>query len=152
MSLNLRKSIVDEFWKRKDPRMGSILMWMERVEDWKLDDHESFSKALLQLVPAMESASKGAMMAHLDQIIKVLAYTSSGRALRIIQWFDEHYPKGLSIELLQTAKNSPNDVHSALLIDRLRALQSLSLLPQVFNPSRTAAIAQLLRNRDRERF
>lgn len=144
-SLNLRKSIVAEFWKTRNPRMSMILQWMEDMEDWGMDDDQGFSEALLLLVPQMERAERSSMLENAEPLLQVMAYMSSSRALRLLEWFDEHFPQGLSLELVELAQESTDDPKAQLMLDRLRALQSLSLLGQVFSPARTRLITNLLR-------
>lgn len=144
--LNLRKSIVTEFWRTKNPRMGMILQWMEDMEDWGMDDDQSFTEALLMLVPQMERAPREAMLDNTESLLQIMAYMSSSRALRLIEWFDEHFPQGLSLEMVEAAQEQEDDPRSQLLLDRLRAIQSLSLLGQVFSPARTRLITNLLRD------
>lgn len=145
-NLNLRKSIVTEFWKSRDPRMNVILQWMEGMEDWGMDDDKDFSDALLKLVPHMERASRTAMLENSDPLIHIMAYMSSSRAMRMLEWFDEHYQQGLSVELVQLSQERQDDPQSQLMLDRLRALQSLSLLGRIFSPARTRLISDLLRD------
>ena len=150
-TLNLRKSIVTEFWRTRDPRMGVVLQWMEGVEDWKMDEEQSFSEALLDLVPIMERTSRQATLDKLDPLLQVMAYMSSSRAMRLMEWFDEHYQQGLSINLVEQARSKPNDPRYQIMLDRLRALQSLSLLGKVFSPARTRLITDLLRETSESR-
>lgn len=118
---------------------------MEGVEDWGLDEDQGFSEALLDLVPIMERTSRQAMLDKLDEMLQVMAYMSSSRAMRLMEWFDENYQQGLSINLVEKARSQPNDPRYQILLDRLRALQSLTLLGRVFSPARTRLIADLLR-------
>lgn len=145
MTLNLRKSIIEQFWQHKDPRMARILMWMESMEDWMLDDNEEFNKALIDLVPKIENATRSALLGQSEPLLEVMAYMSSARALRMIEWFDEHFPRGMSIDFLEYAQQNPENTAAQLLVDRLRALQSLSLLGRVFSPTRVRIITELLR-------
>lgn len=145
MSLNLRKSIVEQFWQGRDPRMARILLWMESMEEWGLDDNEDFSEALLALSPKLEQAGRGTMLEQSDSLITVMAYMSAGRAMRMMEWFDEHFPKGLSIDLIEQAQGQPEGAPAQLMLDRLRALESLSLLGKIFSPTRMRIITELLR-------
>ena len=145
MSLNLRKSIVEQFWQGRDPRMARILLWMESMEEWGLDENEDFSEALLSLSPKLEQAGRGTMLEQSEALITVMAYMSAGRAMRMMEWFDEHFPKGLSIELIEQAQGQSEDAPAQLMLDRLRALESLSLLGKIFSPTRMRIISELLR-------
>ena len=144
-SLNLRHSVVADFWSNRDPHMGLILKWRDDMEDWGLDEDPSFSEALYDLVSVMERAARPSMIVNMDPLLHVMAYMSSSRAIRMLEWFDERYQQGLSIDLIERARQQPNNPRHQILLDRLRALQSMSLLSKVFTPPRTRFIADLLR-------
>lgn len=147
-NLNLRHSVIKDFWNSRDERMGIVLQWMEDMEDmeeWSLDKDPDFSRALEELAGIMERASRQAMLGKLDGLLNVMAYMSSSRAMRLLEWFDERYQNGLSLELIQQARQQPSDPCHQIMLDRLRALQSLSLLGKIFDPKRVHHIIQLLR-------
>ena len=144
---NLRQSIIEEFWHRKDPRMARILGWMESMEDWMLDDNEDVASNIFSLANTLEKISSTDLMNNSEELIKVMAYMSSPRALRLLEWFDEHFPHGVSVALTQKAQELDND-EGNLLLDRLNTLHRLSLLSKIFSPHRTRMIVDLLQEQE----
>ena len=142
---NLRQSIVEDFWQKKDARMYRILSWMESMEDWMLDDNEDVANSIFVLANTLERASRDNIIEYSHELIQAMAYMSSPRALRLMEWFDEHFPDGLSVEITNQALQMKDDEHSALLLDRFNTLNRLSLLGKMFSPGRTKKIINLLK-------
>lgn len=140
---NLRQSIIEDFWHRKDPRMARILGWMESMEDWMLDDNEEVASSIFALAGTLEKISGKEVLENSEEIIKAMAYMSSPRALRLMEWFDEHFPQGISVSLTRKAQET-DDETASLLLDRLNTLHRLSLLSKIFSPHRTKLIVELL--------
>jgi len=155
MGLNLRENVVSDYWRTRDKRMQIILEWMEGMEEWRLDGDQDFSRSLLELQPKLEGASRGGMLDISDDFLKVMAYMSASRAMRLMEWMDGKFEKSLSVEYVQLAQDyaAENPTHQ-LMLDRLRALHSVSLLGKVFSPQRTQIITRFLieQNEDPDRF
>lgn len=145
---NLRRSIIDSFWQKKDKRMHRILGWMESMEDWMLDDNEDVANSIYSLANTLERVSKKDVINNSEELIQAMAYMSSPRALRLLEWFDEHFPQGVSLELTQKALAMKDDDAAALLLDRLNTLHRMSLLSKIFNSSRTKVIINLLQQQE----
>lgn len=145
---NLRRSIIDSFWQKKDRRMHRILGWMESMEDWMLDDNEDVANSIYSLANTLERVSKKDVINNSEELIQAMAYMSSPRALRLLEWFDEHFPQGVSLELTQKALSMKDDDAAALLLDRLNTLHRMSLLSKIFNSSRTKVIINLLQQQE----
>ena len=143
--LNLNKSIVDQYWQKTAPRIAKVLSVMEGVEYWLVDDVQSVNDALREVIKKMDKASHEKMAAHTEDILFIMAYISSGRALRMMNWFDEHFPKGLSVDILQEAKRLGNVEHAQLMMDRLQTIDSLKMINRVFAPNRSRLILELLK-------
>ena len=141
---NLRASLIEEFWTKKDPRMARILGWMESMEDWILDDNEDASESIFALANTLERTSRQNVLANAEDLVKMMAYLSSPRALRLMEWFDEHFPKGVAVEITEKAAEMADDEHAELLLDRFNTLHRLSLLSRMFAPHRTRMIVGLL--------
>lgn len=144
--LNLKKSVVDEHWRKTAPRMAKVLAVMEGVEFWLVDDAESVNTALNELAKKMENSTRETLVDNAEALIFVMAYMASGRALRMMNWFDERFPKGLAIDIVQEAKNLPEAAHARLLLDRLQTIKSLTLMNKVFAPNRTRVILEMLKS------
>ena len=147
---NLRQSIIEDFWNKKDPRMARILGWMESMEDWMLDDNEDAANSIFALANTLERVSRKDILEHAPELIQAMAYMSSPRALRLMEWFDEHFPQGISVEITQRALSMKDDERAALLLDRFNTLHRLSLLTKMFAPHRTRMIVDLLREQSND--
>lgn len=144
--LNLKKSIVGEYWKKTDPRLARILGVMENVEHWIVDDVESVSNALADVGKKMDGASKKTLASLSEELIFAMAYIASGKFFRMIKWMDETHP-GLSVHYIMEARQMQGDWTPAkLMVDRIQTIHSLQLIGKVFAPSRTRLIAELLRD------
>ena len=142
--LNLRKSLIERFWNEQDPRMARILRWMDNTEKWMLDERPDVLQALTALSQSMSKSSPAALADRFDPLLDVLAYMSSSRALRIIEWMDRNYAGGLSLRLVERALERP-DERAQLLIDRLQTLRSLSVLGKIFAESRIKRAIHILK-------
>lgn len=144
--LNLKKSIVGEYWKKTDPRLARILSVMENIEHWIVDDVESVAEALAGVGKKMDKSSKKTLATLTEEVIFAMAYIASGKFFRMVKWMDESHP-GLSVHYIMEARQMQTDWAPAkLMVDRIQTINSLQLMGRVFAPSRTRLIAELLRD------
>lgn len=142
--LNLKKSVVGEYWKKTDPRLARILSVMENIEHWIVDDVESVAQTLADVGKKMDKSSKKTLATLSEELIFAMAYIASGKFFRMVKWMDESHP-GLSVHYIMEARQMQADWAPAkLMIDRIQTINSLQLMGRVFAPSRTRLIAQLL--------
>lgn len=147
--LNLNKKNVDFYWKDKDPRMLKILTMMEAVEPWVVDDIESVSKELVDFGKKISSAKTNQLSDNTDSIVLLMTYIFSSRSMRLLNWIDDNFP-GLSFHYVMEARQRDDWEAGKLLLDRLKTIKTLSLLPKIFAPMRTRLIANLLEDDDDE--
>ena len=147
VGLDLRKPIVGSYWKARDVRLHSILRYMETTESWVLDSDEDFSQALEKLAARLDKADRQAVLKNADRLLLVMAYMSSSSAMRTLTWLDQHFQNGLSVDLLRLARES-DEPATRIILDRVRAIHSLSLLGQVFSPERLRLVSDVLRETD----
>ena len=144
--LNLKKSIVSEYWKKTDPRLARILSVMENIEHWIVDDVDSVAQALADVGKKMDKSSKKTLATLSEELMFAMAYIASGKFFRMVKWMDESHP-GLSVHYIMEARQMQNDWPPAkLMVDRIQTINSLQLMGRVFAPSRTRLIAELLRD------
>lgn len=149
--LNLKKSIVEDYWRKTSPRMSKVISIMQDVEYWLLDEKKEVNDALTDLAKSMDHASRNTLIEQADAILYVMAYISSGKALRMMSWFDEKHQNGLTVDLTDLAKRNPENTHARLLLDRLQTIKSLSLMNKVFAQSRTRLIIEILKNEENDK-
>lgn len=144
--LNLKKSVVGEYWRKTDPRLARILSVMENIEHWIVDDVESVAQALADVGKKMDKSSKKTLATLSEELIFAMAYIASGKFFRMVKWMDESHP-GLSVHYIMEARQMQGDWAPAkLMVDRIQTINSLQLMGRVFAPSRTRLIAELLRD------
>lgn len=141
---NLRRSIIDNFWLKKDRRMHRVLGWMESMEDWMLDENEDVANSIYALANTLERVSKKDVIENAEELIQAMAYMSSPRALRLLEWFDEHFTQGVSLEFTQKALAMKGDERAEILLERFNTLHKMSLLSKIFKPQRTKMIISLM--------
>lgn len=146
MTLNLRQSVLEDHWRKKDPRLSRILGWMESMEDWMLDDDQEIMDAILTFSAVLERSSSARVTENADRLIEIMAYMSAPRAMRLMSWLEERFPDGVSRELLNNAIDMQGDPTADLLVDRLDTLERLSLLSRMFSPARTREIVGILKD------
>lgn len=144
-TLNLKKSVVSEYWKRNSSRMARAISVMESVENWIQDEDEDVSKKINELSRALGKASDVGITLNIDKLLFVMAYMSSGKAIRIMNWFDENFKKDLSLDFVYQAKDGIDDPVKSLLIDRLQTVKSLNLISSIFSQARTKKIDRILK-------
>lgn len=142
VSLNLRQSLVDQFWETRDPRMRQILEHMAVGEYWNLDSKERVAEALFGLTGKLDRAKPEAIERCLQPLIRLMAYLSTPKAMRLLEWMSDRYDT-LAVELLKEAAVMA-DPCGGLMIDRIQTIKSLSLLSNIFAPDRVKQVTELL--------
>lgn len=145
-TLNLKKSVVSEYWKKNSSRMARAISIMETVENWIQDEDEDVSKKINELSRALVKSSDIGITLNIDRLLFVMAYMSSGKAIRIMNWFDENFKKDLSLDFVYHAKEGLDDPVKSLLIDRLQTVKSLNLISSIFSQARTKKIDRILKD------
>lgn len=145
-TLNLKKSVVSEYWKKNSSRMARAISIMETVENWIQDEDEDVSKKINELSRALVKSSDVGITLNIDRLLFVMAYMSSGKAIRIMNWFDENFKKDLSLDFVYHAKEGLDDPVKSLLIDRLQTVKSLNLISSIFSQARTKKIDRILKD------
>jgi len=141
--------MIDSFWQKKDKRMHRILGWMESMEDWMLDDNEDVANSIFALANTLERVSRKDVLTNSEELIQAMAYMSSPRALRLLEWFDQHFAgSGVSVEFTQKALSMKDNDSAALLLDRFNTLHRMSLLSKIFSPNRTKTIVTLMQQHE----
>lgn len=149
VTLNLRQSLVDQFWETRDPRMRQVLEQMATAEHWNLDTKERVAEALAGLAGKLDRARPEAIAYCLPTLIRLMAYLSTPRAMRLLEWMSDRYDS-LSVELLAEAADM-GDACGALMIDRIQTIKGVSLLSNIFAPERVRQVTMLLQDLADER-
>lgn len=142
--LILLDTYVADFWAKKDKRLSRIFKVMDNVEYWVMEDEEDFAKGINELGRYLTDASKDSLEEGGELLITILAYMSSSKAMRLLNWLENAHPEVFQ-KYLKMISDHERPKAAKLLGSRLRILQSLDLISKVFNQQRSQRIAQWLR-------
>lgn len=145
MRLNLKNSIVNEYYKTKSQRIYSILSTMEPIESWVLDTDKTISDAIVELTDALNSVSGNTLSENKEELIKVLAYMSSGKVLFFTEWLDKNFDSDISTEFLHEAINLYEDsAEFSIYVERIDTINKMNILGAIFSEKRLNKIVILL--------
>lgn len=143
--LSLKKSLVDDYWRKISQRMAKNIEIMESVEFWLLDENKEVNDALAGLTKALSRSNENDILKNIEKILYVMSYISSGKSLRLMKWFDDEFNSdSLTVNITKFAKENIDNTHNRLLLDRLQTVKSLSLMMKVFSANRSRHINEIL--------
>lgn len=148
---DLHTDALHAFWDSYDRRtLYRVIVALERVEHWALDDEPELEPALLELGRVIDFASDFDISGYEDALIRILASTKSSRAMRILQSLDLAKPGSASQLLMYAEEHSKNDssnnAHVKLFLQRNLVFERLQLLSRVFAPQRISLVLRALEN------
>lgn len=145
---DMSKESVHAFWHDYDKRtLYRIVTSMEGIESWAADDDPRVEEALLRLGSILDDL-RDIEIKDEAVLIKILANTHSGRALRLMQFLDQIKP-GTASKLLLYAEDQTKDPvnknrYADLFLKRNLAFERLQLLGRVFAPERINLVLKAL--------
>lgn len=149
--LDLHTDAIHAFWDSYDRRtLYRIIVGIENVENWVLDHNPIIDKLMVALGEAIGDNPN----VEFDEkvLIRILATTHAGRALRILQAVDMQKP-GTASKLLMYAEevSNPNaegkvDPYASMFLKRNLVFERLQLLSRVFAPQRLSLLLKALEN------
>ncbi len=146
---DLHLDAIHAFWDSYDRRtLYRVIVALERVEDWTLDNLASVEPSLLRLGEVMDQSTTFDLKEE-AAFIRVLANTRASRALRLLQAVDVAKP-GTASQLLMHAEQatgaeiSAPDPYAQLFLRRNLVFERLQLLSRVFAPQRLSLILKAL--------
>lgn len=147
---DLHVDAVHAFWDSYDRRtLYRVIVALERVERWALDEIPEVEAALIQLGEVMDR-TQGFELNDEGKFIRVLANTHASKALRVLQSLDIA-KSGTASQLLMYAEGASEegegktpDRHAQLFLRRNLVFERLQLLSRVFAPQRLTLILKAL--------
>ncbi len=147
---DLHLNAVNAFWDSYDRRtLYRVIVALERVEHWVLDDIPEVEAALIRLGEVMDR-SQGFELSDEAKFIRILANTRASRALRLLQALDIAKPGSASQLLMYAEEASAEgegkipDRFAQLFLKRNLVFERLQLLSRVFAPQRISLVLQAL--------
>ncbi len=152
---DLHLDAVNAFWDSYDRRtLYRVIVALERVEYWALDDIPEVEAALIRLGEVMDRAGGNFELTEEAKFIRLLANTRSSRAMRLLQSLDIAKP-GSASQLLMYAEGACEegegktpDPYAELFLRRNLVFERLQLLSRVFAPQRVSLILKALEQQD----
>ena len=138
-----------DYWRNyDDPMIYRVLTFMEGVETWTLDGDPNFEQAMTKFGEVLDDLGN-VDLAKEDEIIKICAYVSANRFLRLLQCMDIANPGAASKIIMHAEDASESDSESAsLFLRRNVVFERLRLLGRVFASERLALINKALEDED----
>lgn len=143
---------VHAFWHDYDKRtLYRIVTSMEGIEHWAADTDPQVNEAFVKLGDKLDNVSDFELSDE-GIVIKLLANTHSGRALRLMQFLDQLKP-GTASKLLIYAEEQTKDAerknpYAELFLKRNLAFERLQLLGRVFSPERINLVLKALESQN----
>ena len=148
---DLHTDAIHAFWDSYDRRtLYRIIVALERVEDWTLDEDPEVKEVLLALGNAIDTSSDIDVEGSEDKIIRILATIKAGKALRVLQSLDMAKPGTASKVLMYAEEKSeskddkPSDPYAKMFLRRNLVFERLQLLSRVFSPQRISLVIKAL--------
>lgn len=143
-NLDLSFNAVSQFWRKQG--INDAINAMEQMETWTVAGTDDVESALADLATRLSSTSseilKKSMISSRKDIIDLMGFLKSGRAILILRWMSDINPDLASV-IIDEATNSGTDF-GTILIERMRVLDRQQLLSRVFSPERLALVVEIL--------
>lgn len=151
---DLHVDAVNAFWDSYDRRtLYRVIVALERVEHWVLDDIPEVEAALIRLGEAMDRVN-GIALTEEAKMIRVLTNIRASRALRLLQALDIEKP-GSASQLLMFAEEASTekteeglDQYAQLFLRRNLVFERLQLLSRIFAPQRITLVLKALEHQN----
>jgi len=147
---NLRRSLVNEYWKQKDISICHALKKLEEAEYWVADDDKDVEQALQEFITLFEKRDREFIKTKVPEILDVMAYLSISKVLRWLNRIDEKFDDTFSLHFIEVAvqevRKNKEDYRKKIMLDRLRIIRTLDRLNKIYNPDRLNRINQMLQD------
>lgn len=152
LGISLDTATLVGYWRRFDPELADLVGVMDRAEAWTLDDHPEVAQRLVRLGQRLDGVAQARALAGADRrdALLFLAYISTSRAIRVIQWMDEQggYGSALVERLLQATSDVDAMVPEAalrqLLARRLHVFNNTPYFCKLFATARLKSLANAI--------
>ncbi len=136
---------VHEFWHGyQDQTIYRVVCFMEGVEDWTLDGDPEFEAALSRLATTLDDIGNIDLQLE-EKMLELLAFTKTGRGLRLLMTLDMAYPGAAAKILMHAEKVSKSDRDvPGFFLRRNIVFERLRLLGRVFSAERTQLVLNAL--------
>lgn len=138
-----------------DPMIYRVVTFMESVEDWTIDGHPEFEKAMEELGRELDDISMIDMDAlnQKDNFIRIVGNIKTGRGLRLLQAIDIAHPGSASKVLMHAEQNTfSSDDPAGFFLKRNIVFERLRLMSRVFCEYRLKLVLRALEGEGEEQW
>lgn len=144
----LSNSAAQQFWSEyQDPHVHRVIMFMEGVEDWTLEESPILQEALQQLGQELDDIANVDMneLSKQELLVALIAYAKTGLGLRLMQIIDGAKP-GAASKLLVYAEEQDRNIEepAGLFLRRNIVFERLRLLSRTFSQERMKMVLDAL--------
>jgi len=145
---------VAQFWQAyEDPMIYRVVIFMEGVEDWTLDNHPELESAITRLSHELDDITNIDMeeLGKEENFIRLAGNIRTGRGLRLLQAIDTVHPGSASSLLIHAEESSESSEDPAgIFLRRNIVFERLRLLARVFSKERFNLVLKAIEGEDHE--
>lgn len=134
------------YWsKHSDPMIYKALCFMESVEEWISDDHETIDEEFNALGGLLNNIDN-IDLKHADEFIAIAANVRATRKLMLLQTLNEAYPGAVAKLIKQAEVKASTSKDHKLFLQRHVVFERLRLLGKIFSPEASQKIKDIIEN------
>lgn len=146
--LDLSTDAIRSYWMENSPELAQLFDELETSESWVIDKYPEIEGRLIRFGKLVSAISDPAVLlrANHDDLLFLLVYISTSKAMRILEWLDEKQLGQPIIELLlkEDAQgiyhNVSDQVLAKTLVQRLSVARNTLFMRELLSPSMMTTI------------
>jgi hypothetical protein len=146
--LDLSTDAIRSYWMENSPELAQLFDELETSESWVIDKYPEIEGRLIRFGKLVSAISDPAVLlrANHDDLLFLLVYISTSKAMRILEWLDEKQLGQPIIELLLKEdaqgiyQNVSDQVLAKTLVQRLSVARNTLFMRELLSPSMMTTI------------
>lgn len=146
--LDLSTDAIRSYWKENSPELAQLFDELETSESWVIDKYPDIEGRLIRFGKMVSAISDPTVLlrADHDDLLFLLVYISTSKAMRILEWLDEKQLGQPIIELLLKEdalgvyQNISDQVLAKTLVQRLSVARNTLFMRELLSPSMMTTI------------
>ena len=146
--LDLSAEAIRSYWMENSPELAQLFDELETSESWVIDKFPEIEGRLIRFGKLVSAISEPAVLlkANHDDLLFLLVYISTSKAMRILEWLDEKELGQPIIELLLKEdaqgiyQNVTDQVLAKTLVQRLSVARNTLFMRELLSPSMMTTI------------
>lgn len=146
--LDLSTDAIRSYWMENSPELAQLFDELETSESWVIDKFPEIEGRLIRFGKLVSAISDPAVLlrANHDDLLFLLVYISTSKAMRILEWLDEKQLGQPIIELLLKEdaqgiyQNVSDQVLAKTLVQRLSVARNTLFMRELLSPSMMSTI------------